>query len=57
MSSIKDKDRKVTDGVRDVMRLCRYSVRTERPYCGRIKRFVFFQEVRVSISLSEYVLP
>jgi len=37
MSSEKNKDRKITEQVRDVMGLHHYSIHTERSYCDRIK--------------------
>ena len=36
------KDRKLMDGFRDVMRLRHYSIHTERSYCDWIKRYILF---------------
>ena len=36
------KDRKLMDEVRDVMRLRHYSIHTEHSYCEWIKRFILF---------------
>jgi hypothetical protein len=34
------------DEVRDLMRLHRYSIHTERSYCDRIKRFIQFHNMK-----------
>jgi site-specific recombinase XerD len=46
MSSEKNKDRKITEEVRDLMRLHRYSIHTERSYCDWIKRFIQFHKMK-----------
>ncbi len=46
MSSTKNKDRKIMDEVRDVMRLHHYSIHTERSYCDWIKRFIRFHKMK-----------
>ncbi len=46
MSSEKNKDRKIMEQVRDVMRLHHYSIHTERSYCDWIKRFVQFHKMK-----------
>jgi integron integrase len=46
MSSEKNKDRKIMDEVRDLMRLHHYSIHTERSYCDWIKRFIQFHKMK-----------
>ena len=45
MSKIQ-KDRKLLDEVRDVMRLHHYSIHTERTYCDWIKRYILHHRMR-----------
>jgi hypothetical protein len=40
------KNRKIIDEVRDVMRLHHYSIHTERTYCDWIKRYVLFHQMK-----------
>ena len=40
-----EKDRKLLDEVRDVMRLHHYSIHTERTYCGWIKRYIQYHSM------------
>ncbi len=41
-----EKDRKIMDEVRDIMRLHHYSIHTERSYCDWIKRFIRFHKMK-----------
>ncbi len=41
----REKDKKLLDEVRDVMRLKHYSIHTERSYCDWIKKFVIFHKM------------
>lgn len=41
-----DKDKRLMDEVRDVMRLNHYSIHTERTYCDWIKRFIHFHGMK-----------
>jgi integrase len=40
------KNRKILDEVRNVMRLYHYSIHTERTYCDWIKRYVLFHQMK-----------
>ena len=39
-------DRKPLDQVRDAIRLKHYSIRTEEAYADRIKRYIYFHDIR-----------
>ena len=41
-----EKERKLMDDVRDVMRLHHYSIHTERTYCDWIRRFILFHNMK-----------
>jgi len=43
--STADKDRKLLDEVRNVMRLRHYSIHTERTYCDWIKRYIIYHRM------------
>ncbi|MGE0085613.1 MAG: phage integrase N-terminal SAM-like domain-containing protein [Desulfococcaceae bacterium] len=53
MSSTKNRERKIMDEVRDVMRMHHCSIHTERSYCDRIKRFVLFHKMKSRDDLKE----
>ncbi len=44
---------KILDDMRDVMRRRHYSIRTERSYCGWVKRFVLHFNMKSRDDLSE----
>ena len=46
MSPIKPQPRKLSDQVRDVMRLKHYSYRTEQSYVDWIRRYILFHNKR-----------
>ncbi|MCW7074178.1 MAG: integron integrase [Methanophagales archaeon] len=46
------KDRELLDEARDVMRLHHYSIRTERTYCGWIKRYIQYHNMTSREELS-----
>jgi hypothetical protein len=39
------KDRKLLDGVRDMLRLNHYSIHTDRTYCEWIRKCVYFHKL------------
>ena len=53
MSSNKNKTRKIMNEVRDVMRLCHYSIHTERSYCDWVQRFIYFHNTKSRDDLKE----
>ena len=55
MSTSKEINRKILDEVRDVMRLKHYSIHTERSYCGWIKRFIKFHQMKSRDDLTESI--
>jgi hypothetical protein len=44
---------KILDDMRDVMRRRHYSIRTERSYCGWVKRFILHFNMKSRDDLSE----
>ncbi len=48
-----DKPKKLLDSVRDMMRLKRYSLRTERTYCDWIKRYIRYHGTRHPREMAE----
>ena len=46
MSDNKNKNRKIMDEVRDVIRLRHYSIHTERAYCDWIQKFIHFHNMK-----------
>jgi len=53
MNMSTQKERKLMDEVRDVMRLHHYSIHTERTYCDWIKRYVLFHQMKSRDDLSD----
>ena len=53
MSMSTQKERKLMDEVRDVMRLHHYSIHTERTYCDWIKRYVLFHKMKSREDLTD----
>ena len=48
----KEKERKILDQVRDIMRVKHYSIHTERTYCDWIKRYITFHRMSVRSDLN-----
>ena len=46
MLTSQDKDKKILEQVRDIMRLHHYSIHTERSYCDWIKRYINFHQMK-----------
>jgi integron integrase len=53
MSTSQDRDKKILEQVRDIMRLNHYSIHTERSYCDWIKRYISFHKMKSRADLKE----
>ena len=53
MSTSQNKNKKILEQVRDIMRLNHYSIHTERSYCDWIKRYISFHQMKSHADLKE----